>query len=78
MSLPMNHMPTRGIPYVLPVAFCHWHPFLGLETMPNRLIVYPHVCKLEHSDEPKVTENSVPPSGNTCAVISKNQFNYIC
>ena len=31
----MDPMPTGGIPRVLPVAFRHWLPFLGLGTMPN-------------------------------------------
>ena len=34
----MDHMPTRGIPCVLPMAECHWLPFLGLRTMPNTQI----------------------------------------
>ena len=35
MGLPMDHMPTGGMPCVLPVAFHCWLPFLGLRTMPN-------------------------------------------
>ena len=31
----MDHMPTGGIPHVLPVAFRHWLPFPGLRMMPN-------------------------------------------
>ena len=34
---PVDHMPTGGIPRVLPVAFRHWLPFPGLGTMPNIL-----------------------------------------
>lgn len=37
MGLPMDHMPTRGIPCVQPVEECHWLPFLGLGIMPNTL-----------------------------------------
>ena len=39
-DLPVDHMPTGGIPCVLPVAFRHWHPFPGLGTMPNRIPIY--------------------------------------
>ena len=42
MGLPVDHMPTGGIPCVLPVAFRHWLPFPGLGTMPNNHLLQCH------------------------------------
>lgn len=37
MSSPMDPTPTYGSSHVLPVAFRHWLPFLGLGTLPNKV-----------------------------------------